>query len=78
LVADCDLVVFPLAFVGDRSALYRDPPAPIMLVHDWIWRRRGASAMVSLVLLKRLNLVRPSLLVPTRSVGARREEVVRP
>jgi hypothetical protein len=59
LVAGCDLIVFPLAFVGDRQALYRDPPAPAVLIHDWLWRRRGQSATVSLFLLKRLNLVRP-------------------
>jgi hypothetical protein len=58
LVNDCDLVVFPLAFVGDRAAIYEHPPAPLVIVHDWIWRRRGVSAMVSLLLLKRLNLVR--------------------
>jgi hypothetical protein len=57
-VDGCDLVVFPLAYVGDRAALYRDPPAPIVIVHDWSWRRRGASAVVSLLLLKRINLVR--------------------
>ena len=54
-----DVVVFPLAFVGDRTAIYRDPPAPLVLVHDWLWRRRGQGAVVSLFLLKRLNLVRP-------------------
>ncbi len=54
-----DLVVFPLAFVGDREAIYRHPPAPVVLVHDWLWRRRGRGAVVSLLLLKRLNLVRP-------------------
>jgi hypothetical protein len=59
LLAACDLAVFPLAFVGDRAALYRSPPAPRVVVHDWLWRRRGAGAVVSLVLLKRLNLVRP-------------------
>jgi hypothetical protein len=57
-VGGCDLVVFPLAYVGDRAALYRDPPAPFVVVHDWIWRRRGASAIVSVLLLKRMNLVR--------------------
>jgi hypothetical protein len=53
-----DLLVIPLAFVGDRDAIYANPPAPAVIVHDWIWRRRGASRMVSLFLLKRLNLVR--------------------
>jgi hypothetical protein len=71
LVQEFDLVVFPLAFLGDRPALYRAPPAPIVLVHDWLWRRRGASVVVSWLLLKRLNLVRPvpasqGALSPTR------------
>jgi Fatty acid desaturase len=53
-----DLVVIPLAYVGDRARLYRDPPAPVLLVHDWLWRRRGARrVVVSMLLLKRLNLV---------------------
>ena len=52
-----DLVVIPLAFVGDRDRLYRDPPAPRVLVHDWIWRRRAEGVIVSWFLLKRLNLV---------------------
>jgi hypothetical protein len=59
LLAGCDLAVFPLAFVGDRAALYRSPPAPLVVIHDWLWRRRGVGAVVSLLLLKRLNLVRP-------------------
>jgi hypothetical protein len=53
-----DLVMIPLAFVGDRGGLYRQPPAPVMLMHDWLWRPRGASRVVSWMLLKRLNLVR--------------------
>ncbi|HZT81437.1 MAG TPA: hypothetical protein VFA26_14505 [Gemmataceae bacterium] len=56
-LAGCDLAVFPLAFAGDREALYREPPAPAVIVHDWMWRRRGSGARVSLFLLKRLNLV---------------------
>jgi hypothetical protein len=55
---DLDLVVIPLSFVGDRMALYRRPPAPALVVHDWIWRRRGAGAVVSPLLRKRLNLVK--------------------
>ncbi len=54
---DYDLLILPLAFDGDRRAIYRQPPASVMLVHDWIWRRRGSSAVVSWLLLKRLNLV---------------------
>ena len=53
-----DLVVIPLAFEGDRGAVYRRPPAKAVLVHDWIWRRQAESRIVSLLLLKRLNLVR--------------------
>ena len=52
-----DLVVIPLAFIGDRDRLYREPPAPRMLVHDWIWRPRAHGVTVSWLLLKRLNLV---------------------
>jgi Fatty acid desaturase len=58
LVAGFDLVVFPLAFRGDREAVYRRPPAPRVVVHDWLWHRRGTGAVVSPWLLKRLNLVR--------------------
>jgi len=53
----CDLLVIPLSYTGDRSAVYEHPPAPAVIVHDWIWRRRGASRVVSVALLKRLNLV---------------------
>jgi hypothetical protein len=52
-----DLLIIPLAFDGDRAAIYDRPPASAVLVHDWIWRRRGASVIVSWLLLKRLNLV---------------------
>jgi hypothetical protein len=53
-----DLVVVPLALRGDRRALYDNPPAPLLLAHDWCWRMRGTGRLVSLLLLKRLNLVR--------------------
>ena len=56
---DCDLLVIPLSFRGDRAQLYRRPPARAVLVHDWIWRPRGISRIVSLALLKRVNLIRP-------------------
>lgn len=52
-----DLVIIPLAYVGNREALYAQPPATRLIVHDWLWRRRGTSTIVSLLLLKRLNLV---------------------
>jgi hypothetical protein len=53
-----DLLVFPLSFDGDRAALYARPPARIVIAHDWIWRARGESRIVSFALLKRINLVR--------------------
>jgi hypothetical protein len=54
-----DLVVVPLAFRGDRARLYLPLAGRHVLVHDWIWRRRGdASRVVSPFLLKRVNLVR--------------------
>jgi hypothetical protein len=52
-----DLVVIPLAFIGDRDRVYRHPPAHAVLVHDWIWRTRAVGVPVSWLLLKRLNLV---------------------
>lgn len=53
-----DVVVIPLAYRGDRSQLYRRPPAPVTFIHDWMWRRRGqAGRRISWCLLKRLNLV---------------------
>jgi hypothetical protein len=52
-----DLVVVPLAFDGDRRALYDHAPAPMLLVHDWLWRRHARGVPVSWLLLKRLNLV---------------------
>jgi hypothetical protein len=55
--AGAGLAVFPLCFTGDREALYRNPPAPSVLIHDWAWRCRGRGALVSRVLFKRLNLV---------------------
>ena len=58
LVQGFDVVVFPLAFTGDRRPIYHNPPAPLVFVHDWIWQRRGTTVIVSLLLLKRLNLVR--------------------
>lgn len=52
-----DLVILPLALVGDRNAVYTAAGAP-RLVHDWLWRRRGrAGVVVSWWLLKRINLV---------------------
>lgn len=53
-----DLMVLPLAFRGDRESLYAAPPAPLVLVHDWCWRPRGTGRLVSVLLLKRVNLIR--------------------
>jgi len=55
---NADLVVIPLSFMGSRESIYRNPPAPAVLVHDWIWAKRGTSVVVSIWLLKRMNLVR--------------------
>jgi hypothetical protein len=52
-----DLVVIPLSFEGERRTIYHSPPSPAVLVHDWIWCRRGVGRIVSVTLLKRLNLV---------------------
>jgi hypothetical protein len=52
-----DLLVIPLSFNGDLEAIYRNPPARVVAVHDWIWNRRGTGSVVSVALLKRLNLV---------------------
>ena len=52
-----DLLVIPLSFEGDRDALYATPPARLLVVHDWLWRKRGVSRVVSFLLLKRVNLV---------------------
>jgi hypothetical protein len=56
-----DLWVAPLSLIGDRKRLYRQPPARLTLVHDWLWNRGPEnSASVSPLLLKRINLVRSS------------------
>jgi hypothetical protein len=54
---DADLVVLPLALRGERAACYASPPAPLVLVHDWLLRRRGVGVAIPL-LGKRINLVR--------------------
>jgi hypothetical protein len=53
-----DLLVIPLAFIGDRKEIYARRPARTTFVHDWIWSRHEDGATISLMLLKRLNLVR--------------------
>ena len=54
---DFDLLVFPLSLRGDRTSVYLQPQAQFVCVHDWIWRPRGKSRTISMLLLKRLNLV---------------------
>lgn len=54
---DADVVVIPLAYLGDRESIYRHPPARVVLVHDWLWRPRGRTVRVSAFLLKRLNVI---------------------
>lgn len=55
---DVDLLVVPLAFGEDRKAFYGRSAGPAVLVHDWAWHRRSPGRLVSLLLLKRLNLMR--------------------
>ena len=50
-----DLVVIPLAFRGDRDGLCSRPPARLLFIHDWIWRRGRRSKVISWLLVKRLN-----------------------
>jgi hypothetical protein len=56
-----DLVVIPLSFDGNRRAIYARPPASAVIVHDWLWRKRGRSRIVSIALLKRVNLLTTGL-----------------
>jgi Fatty acid desaturase len=64
MLPDFDLVIFPLSFRGDRAAIYAGPPASAVIVHDWLWRPRGASRIVSVALLKRVNLVGREFQIP--------------
>jgi hypothetical protein len=52
-----DMLVVPLSLNGCREDYYRFPPACRVLVHDWLWRPRPGGVIVSILLLKRLNLV---------------------
>jgi hypothetical protein len=56
--SDADLLVIPLDFRGDRTRVYRRPPARAVIIHDWIWASAPTGVRVSWLLLKRLNLVR--------------------
>jgi len=53
-----DLLIIPLSFQGSRAGLYQHPPCPNVLIHDWLWHRHETGVVISLALLKRLNLVR--------------------
>jgi hypothetical protein len=55
---EADLLVIPLSYIGDRPALYTNPAARNVLIHDWIWQKRHESVVVSVWLLKRMNLIR--------------------
>ena len=55
--SDADLLIIPLSYAGDRAALYRTPPARAVAIHDWLWHRGGQGFLVSVFLLKRINLV---------------------
>lgn len=58
LAADYDLVVAPLAFVGDRSLLRDIGPGRLLVLHEWLWQRSSRrSAVISYFLLKRLSLL---------------------
>ena len=58
LVAECDVVVAPLAYVGDRSVLRRTGRGRLLLVHEWLWQRSSRhSAVISCLLLKRRSLL---------------------
>ena len=66
-----DLLVIPLAFIGDRDRVYRQPSARAVLVHDWLWKTRAEGVPVSWLLLKRLNLVTRSTAEASRSESSR-------
>ena len=56
---EADALILPLAYWGERAALYRERPTAYVFIHDWVWRRKGAqSTVISWFLLKRLNLLR--------------------
>lgn len=59
---EADMTFVPLAFDQDKRPLCRAPANGCVIVHDWIWNRATGghivrSAIASVFLLKRLNLV---------------------
>ncbi len=58
ICGDADLLIIPLSFQGQRTAFYEQAQARAVIVHEWLWRPRGTSSVVSVLLLKRLNLIR--------------------
>lgn len=54
---DADLVVLPLALRGHKRAWRSAPPAPYVLVHDWLWCAPGRGARVAWWLGKRMHVV---------------------
>ncbi len=55
-----DLVVVPLAFVGEQELKRAVARRTALLTHDWLWSRRpGSSAIVSWLLLKSVSLSVP-------------------
>src|SRR6185436_14162185 len=59
IAGPAELLIVPLALQGSKEGFYRGAPRTSVLIHDWLWRRHNPSAIVSLLLLKRLNLVCP-------------------
>ena len=53
-----DLLVFPLAYRGNKPELRRRLPSPLVVFHDWLWDVAGSSRVVSCLLLKRMSLHR--------------------
>jgi hypothetical protein len=61
-IPEADIIFVPLAFDQDKQPLYKTPKHGSVIVHDWIWNRATGgrivrSAIASVFLLKRLNLV---------------------
>lgn len=53
-----DVVVAPLAYVGDRRALRKASAGRLLFVHEWLWRRSSShSTVISWLLLKRLSVL---------------------